>query len=314
MNTFFREMITLVLTAQLIAMPVLAQENRPNAAPEITHEPVVRAVRGQALTLKAKVTDDKNEVASVTLFYTLAKDAAPFKIPLKPAGLDFYVGTIEGGVLTDVTSLSYYIEAQDGWGATRETPWYPVVLRDPRVQAAPVATAPAHTTNAAPVKASEVKDDDSLPLGIIAGGAVAVIGGALLIANSSDDGGGGGDDGGGSGSFTNFGTYAGSIVSCSTASGSSTICAPSRGIEIVIDSTGTVFSDDLIQGQGLSAPLNGNDFLLVSPINNQSTGESGEVRFEGSVFGSQISGRVTGSSQGPSGTTVYSGSFGATKR
>ncbi len=313
MNPILRSLVTVVLCSHMAALPLLAEDAKPNAAPEIVHEPVAQGVRGQALTLKAKVTDDKNDVASVTMYYTLAKDAAPFKIPLKPAGLDFYIGTIEGGVLGDIASMSYYVEAQDGWGATRETPWYVVSFKDPKQVAAPPTTAVPLKPVGGPTGKS-TKDKDGIPLGIIAGGAVAVIGGALLLSDSG--GGGGGDDndgGGGGGSVTNAGTYAGTIITCQTVSGGTTTCDPTRSIEIVIDSQGTVFSDDLFPGQGLTGSLNGNSFLLSTPINDEVTGSTGEIRYEGAVFGNQISGRVTGSTQSPTSSSVYTGSFSASR-
>ena len=98
------------------------------ASPSISHEPVKQALAGQPLTLKAKVTSTVG-VQAVTLYYTLSKDAAPFKVAMRPAGLDYYLGTIDGAVLTGLPSLSYYIEAEDTAGAVRETPWQVIALR-----------------------------------------------------------------------------------------------------------------------------------------------------------------------------------------
>lgn len=83
----------------------------------ITHDPVPFALRGQPLTLKAKV-QGAAKLESVTLYYALFRDAAPFRVAMKSSGMDYYVGSIEANVLGGVDSVSYYIEAQDD---SRET-------------------------------------------------------------------------------------------------------------------------------------------------------------------------------------------------
>ncbi len=94
----------------------------------IAHNAVPFAVRGQPLTLKAKVTGAV-EPESVTLYYALFRDAAPFRVPMKSTGLGYYVGTIEASVVAGVDSFSYYLEAQDKNGSITETPWHEVPLR-----------------------------------------------------------------------------------------------------------------------------------------------------------------------------------------
>ena len=142
-----------------------------NLAPQVSHEPVTTAVRGQGVTLKAKVTDDHQKVESVTLYYTLSKDAAPFSVPMKPVGLDLYLGTIEAGVLAGINSLSYYIDAQDDLGATAETPWRVIDIRD--------AKSPP---DAAQKIAPSGSEGSGIHWGYVAAGAVVAGGAALLLA------------------------------------------------------------------------------------------------------------------------------------
>lgn len=288
----------------LLVAPLPAVAAQANAAPEISHDPVTKAVKGQALTMKAKVTDDQKAVSSVTLFYTLSKDAAPFKVPLKPAGLDYYIGTIDAGVLSGVATMSYYIEAQDNWGATRETPWYVVTFRDPL----PGDAVSAGSSNkvAAPEESS-----DHIPLGLIVGGAAAVIGGAFLIAKS--DSGGGGDEPKPDDPSAKQGTYAGTVTTCVTASGQPPSCE-SHPFGITIDAKGKVLSTDIRQGQTLVSTLHGSDFTLTGSADD-GAGKSGEIYYNGSVINnSKIVGSITGSEQGTNVTGSFSGSFSATKQ
>lgn len=304
MNKWISSCLALLLALSPVAV-TSAGAAEPNSPPVITHEPVRQGVRGQSLTLKAKVLDDRGEVQSVTLFYTLAKDAAPFKSTLHPAGLDFYIGTIEAGVLTDVSTISYYIEAQDGLGATRETPWYVVNLRDPKA-----AVPGGNGTGTIPPPGGKDKED-GISMGLIAGGAAVVIGGALLLANSDSGGGGGGGDDGGN-ATTNSGTYAGSAVTCFTPPGGTAAC-DNRSMSIVVDANGQVFSDTLLPGSALTAQLSGNDFTLKGVTGTDSTNGTGEIFFNGTVLDNRIVGNITGTAPTPTGSGVYSGSFSGTK-
>lgn len=304
--------LVMVLVSCMAGVPVRAQQAaKPNAPPDIFHEPVTKAIKGQALTMKAKVVDDKGQIGSVTLYYTLSRDAAPFKVQLKPAGLDYYVGTIDAGVLSGVSSLSYYIEAQDSWGATKETPWYVVAFREPTG-----ADAAAGGGTAKIPAPNEKKDEKGggVPLGLIAGGAVAVIGGAILIANGG--GGGGGGDGGSDPEdpAQKQGNYVGSVTTCLTESGAQPSCE-SHACTITIDSSGKVLSANLREGQALTDTLSGNEFTLVASADDPITGTTGEIFYNGNVVNnSKIVGSISGSRSSTNSSGTYSGSFSATKQ
>jgi hypothetical protein len=279
-----------------------AQAPAAGTPPAIAHEASTHAVRGQSMTVKAKVTDDAGAVKAVTLFVTLSRDAAPFRIPLKPAGSDLYVGTIDAGMLASVKQFSYYIEAEDESGATRETPWYKVELREPGA-----GGAAAGTPGAAP---AEEKSGWSTVL--IAGGAAAAVGGALLLASgSSDDGDGGG--GGGDVPADAQGTYAGRATTCLTLSGQAPACQ-SKTVVIVISADGQIVSDDLSPGGQVAGKLNGSSFTLTSQYVDPANGNANDVIYSGSVGDGRIIGQISGSSSGPAGDGTFSGSFSLTRQ
>lgn len=288
------------LALALASGPALA-EVAANQAPQVSHQPVTTAVRGQGLTLKAKVTDDHGKVASVTLYYTLSKDAAPFEVPMNPVGLDLYLGTIEAGVLAGINSLSYYIEAQDDVGAAVETPWRVIEIRDAKSPAdAPAKVAPSGG------------DEGGIHWGYVAGAAAVAGGVALLVAGGG--GGGGGSDSGSTNVTTNVntraGTYAGSVTTCFTPDEGSPACE-THGMTIVIDSSGRVLSETLNEDQQMTGQLSGDDFTLTADA-PESDGE-GEIVYAGTVVGSRIVGSISGSASSTNGAGSYSGSFTAGK-
>jgi hypothetical protein len=291
-------LIAFFTALNLATGPVLAQAAN-NQPPQVSHQPVTAAVRGQGLTLKAKVTDDHAKVQAVTLYYTLSKDAAPFQVPMKPVGLDLYLGTIEAGI----NSLSYYIEAQDELGAAVETPWRVIEIRD--------AKSPPDA--AGTVTPSE-GDDGGMPWGYIAAGALVAGGAALLLAGDSGGGGSSSDD---DTSNTNgtvdarAGTYGGSVTTCFTPPGGSPSCE-THGMTIIVDSSGRVLSDTLNEDQQMTGRISGDDFTLTA---EPPEGESaGEINYNGTVIGdNRIVGTISGSSTTTNGTGTYSGSFQANK-
>ena len=115
--------LSLALSLAVVFGPVAARADGANKPPSITHTPITHGIRGQSLTMKAKVTDVAPGVQDVTLYYALFRDAAPFRVPMKTTGLDFYIGTIDANMIKDVDTIAYYIEAQDKDGALAETPW-----------------------------------------------------------------------------------------------------------------------------------------------------------------------------------------------
>ena len=288
----------------------------------IAHNAVPFAVRGQPLTLKAKVTGAV-EPESVTLYYALFRDAAPFRVPMKSTGLGYYVGTIEASVVAGVDSFSYYLEAQDKNGSITETPWHEVPLRKAETKpaaatggmpmpspAGPAAPAPIIATPAERAVETESDGNWKTPA-LIAGGAAVVLGGAYAISQSdsggsddSNNGGGGGDED----PVDPQGTYAGSVNTCLTSTGGVTTC-DSGAMSIVVDANKVVFSETIRPGQQLTGNLSGSGFTLVSTSN--AGGTNSTIQFEGNVVGTKILGSVSGST---SDGGTYSGSFSATKQ
>jgi hypothetical protein len=300
----------------------------------IAHDPIPFALRGQPLTLKAKVTGSA-DIENVTLYYALFRDAAPFRVAMKSTGLNYYVGTIDAGLLTGVESISYYIEAQDKSGALTETPWYDVTFRKPDAKTAPAGTAvmptpgPAAPAPVIPVSsaagsAPEKQGSWKTPV-LIAGGAAVLLGGAYALSDSGggsdkpeededddDDNGGGDDDGGGATTNDPSGTYAGTVTTCFTPEGGAAACE-SMAMQFVVDDQGIVFSETIYPGQQLTDLLDASQgFTLTATVDQGGT--NGAVNFEGAVVGSKILGSVSGTATTPDGQGAYSGSFSANKQ
>jgi hypothetical protein len=268
-------------------------------------------VKGQPLTLKARVTGGVGGIEHVTLYYALFRDAAPFRVVMSSSGMDTYVGTIEAGLLTGADRISYYLEVLDREGTIEETSWYDVVLRNPDNSPAPLRIGDAAAAG------STAPADDSggisgMTIGLIAGGAVAVGAAAYLLADSSDSDGGGGDGGGSTDPQAKAGTYNGVSTLCNTRTGESPVCS-SSGIRIVIDSTGRVVADNLAS-QPLVSNLSGNSFTLIADISDPATSLTGTIVFNGTVVDdNRIVGNITGNSEQLGVTGVYSGTFSANK-
>lgn len=286
----------------------------------IAHDAVPFGVRGQPLTLKAKVTGGE-PVESVTLYYALFRDAAPFRVPMKATGLGYYVGTIEASVVASVDSFSYYIEAQDQSGAITESPWYEVPLRKAETKAeAPVAglpmprpagpAAPAPVTPVSNEKPVEPSSDGSWKTpALIAGGAAIVLGGAYAISQSSGGGGDDQDDGGDEPPPVDpQGTYNGNVTTCITTTGGVTTCE-SGAMSIVVGANKVVFSETIKPGEQLTDGLSGNSFTLVSSTSE--LGVNRTINYEGTIVENKIIGSVGGSASDGS---TYSGTFSANKQ
>lgn len=306
--------LTWAAMAAAFLLQVASAANDPNAL-VISHKPVSWAVKGQPLTLKAAVSGGVGGIDSVTLYYALFRDAAPFRVNMASTGAGLYVGTIEAGLLTGVSSVSYYIEAQDKEGTLEETPWYDVTFKDPEPGRAGSGGAMVAPTGAAAGKAAPSKDEGSsaVTVGLIAGGAAAIAVGAYLISDSGgssddDDTGGGGDDPG-----DKAGTYSGSATICLTIPPASTTCS-NQAMSILIDRNGSVFSDALVPGQQLVGSLQGNSFSLNADMSNPEAGFTGNIIFSGTVVGdSSIVGSVNGSADDNGAAGFYSGEFNASK-
>jgi hypothetical protein len=173
----------LVLIATLLSVQTTLAQNQ---APVIDHSAIKVAVRGQNILFRAKVIDDAKAIDSVTLFYAVSRDAAPYKVAMTPAGAGIYMGTVSADLTAGLQQLLYYIEAKDSLGATAETPWYPVEIKS----GVPSATSTPSAKNASPPE----KESSWKKPALIAGGALAAGGAALAIMGGG--GGSGGDSGG----------------------------------------------------------------------------------------------------------------------
>ncbi len=311
MKSLWVRMLSVVVAGLLVAPPFVGADKGRSL--KITHSPVSWAIKGQPLTLRARVSGGAGGVESVTLYYALFRDAAPFRVNMAASGMDMYVGTIEAGLLSGLTTISYYIEAQDRDGSIEETPWYDVQFRDPDASTpAPVKGGGAVAATGGG-KASKEEGMSAATIGLIAGGAVALGAGAYFLADS------GGSSSGGGGSVTNDpggignkpGTYSGNSTICRTLEGGSPVCE-SNPASVVIGSNGRVFSDSLRSGVPLAASLRGNDFTLTDEIATPEL--TGTITFSGTVLNeNRIVGSVSGNfvQGGTNGT--FSGTFNLSK-
>ncbi len=288
-----------IFAALLSASPLTAQTTTPS----IDHAPVKVAVRGQNILFRAKVTPASKPIEAVTLHYAVSRDAAPYKVPMTPAGSGIYTGTVSADLTAGLPQLLYYIEARDTIGTTAETPWHSVEIKT----GAPVpSTATPPKTNQ---QDSSVTESSWKKPALIAGGALAAGGAALAIMGGG--GGGGGDEGGTGTTTTNTaGTYSGTAsVFFQPPSGSPS--GSTYPITITISPGGTVSSDTLASGSRIEGQLSGVNFLLVAPVNE--AGRTGEIQFAGVVINNRITGTVQGSATTPDGNGTYSGGFSAAK-
>lgn len=281
-----------------------------NRRPIIAHDAITTAVRGQAVTVLARVTDDSEQVKSVTLFYSVSKDAAPFRAVMKSSGTAMYYGTIPVEVLESAKSVSYYIEAMDHLEATQETPWYTIAIRDAKAVPPPAPAAVAPRVSA-PAPAPEPKRSNSslTTAAIIGGGAAAIVGGALLLRKSDD---GGDSGGGGGGDGVQAGDYDGNVTECFTLEGGTPTCSL-RSMSILIGTDGVVSSSTLREGVVMDGLLKGKTFSLAAPL-DPLTGSTGQVTYAGTVVEDRIIGEVSGDAVTPDGPGTYSGSFSAQLR
>ncbi len=294
----------------LCALLVSAVRGEANPPPVIKHQPVAVAVRGQPVTILATVTDDSGVVKTVTLFYSLSKDAAPFRTAMKSSGANLYYGTIPASMVGDAASLSYYVEAMDNLDTTAETPYHTIEIKEEVLSEAPSAAKPPAGKSAPPGGKEEPRKSNLLGISLIAGAAVAVVAGAWLAADKNKD----DSSDSSSGNLVTAGNYSGTSTECLTLSGSTPSCT-TRAIEIEIETDGKVRSSTLRAGYNLEATVAGNDFALVADLSlGSATGVTGQVYYNGTVTDDRIIGTITGSQQSSSGAGSYSGSFSATRK
>lgn len=264
------------------------QETRP---PVIKHEPVKAAARGQSVSIRAVVHDPDDAVVSVTLYYAVSKDAAPFKAPMQSLGAGAYVGVIPAGVIADAERFSYYIEAIDQAGLVSETPWYVVKVQS--------ASADRQTAVSGDNGKSSWKK-----AALVAGVVGAGVAGAVAISQS-------GGGGSGSGNNPEAGTYSGTATTYVEIPGQP-LDYDTNPITIIIDSNGIVSSDNLLEGEHLEGLLIGNDFLLTAQT--KGTNYTGEIRYNGTVAGGRITGAIQGTLTTDNGAAgSYSGTFHAVR-
>ncbi len=257
--------------------------------PVIRHDPVRAAPKGQAIQIRATVTADQG-VNSVTLYYAVSRDAAPFKQAMQDAGAGAFIGTIPASLLDAASEIFYYVEATDRTDAISETPWHRINLR-----------AAAETPPDQPGATSRSWKKPAL----IAGGIALAGGAAALIAGSQ-----GGDDGGGA-TTTNTGTFAGTVTTVLDITGESP-SVETRPVSFTVVSSGIVTSDNLQPGRHLEGTLRDNAFSMTGRVDDPD--KTGEIRYQGALLGSRIVGSLTGSVVTTNGAVgVYSGTFTADK-
>ncbi|MFH0880088.1 MAG: hypothetical protein V2A34_10285 [Lentisphaerota bacterium] len=315
MNTARNIVLAMMIMLGLMVLASGAQDTAIHKAPTISHDPVKVAVRGQPLSIIANVRDDEGEVKSVSLYYTLSKNAAPFKSVMQSSGANMYYGSIPAHLLSGTPEISYYLEAVDHTEEMAETPWYLVTIKDAQSSEPPPKPKPAPKPEKIPATpagpsapaAEKNKGTSLMTIGLIAGGAAALVGGAVYLANkdsSSDN----GDD-----PAQKAGDYVGVTRVFYTVAGQDPVIDV-HDMKITIDSTGLVTSETLHQGTPLQARLSGSGFLMVASVDEPSTGRVGQVNYLGNVVGNEIIGSVTGSATEPAGQGKYDGTFTAIKQ
>ena len=292
--------VALVAFFCLIALPSAAV---PTAALKIDHSPVTIAVRGQDVLFRVRVVPGAQPVKAVTLFYSVSRDAAPYKLAMQASGAGWFTGSISADMTAGLNQILYYIEARDTSDVTAETPWHTIAVKNPGSGVAPPANPAPATVNQKPPAQEE---SSWTKPALIAGGVILAGGTALALAS------GGGGGGGSSGSPTNAaaGTYGGTVTTCEQPPGSGSVCS-SHAMTVLIDNTGMVSSDALYEGKHLEGKLSGSNFLLSTPVSG--TNGTGEIQFLGTVVDNRIAGSVQGSFTSASGVGTYSGNFNGIK-
>jgi hypothetical protein len=291
----------IVAVACLMSMPASAAVA---ASLKIDHSPVTIAVRGQDVLFRVRVVPGAQPVKAVTLFYSVSRDAAPYKLAMQASGVGWFTGSISADMTAGLNQILYYIEARDTSDVTAETPWHTIAVKNPGSGVVPPATTAPATVNQKPPAQEE---SSWTKPALIAGGVILAGGAALALAS-----GGGGGGGSSSDSPTNAaaGTYGGTVTICEQPPGSGSVCS-SHAMTVLIDNTGMVSSDALYEGKHLEGKLSGSNFLLSTPVSG--TNGTGEIQFLGTVVDNRIAGSVQGSFTSASGVGTYSGNFNGIK-
>ena len=285
-------MIKQISASLLVLLSLAMASNASDKPPQIIHEPVKAAIKGQPVYIRATVRDDQGAVKAVNLFCSVSSDSAPFKVQMRSSGAGAYIAAIPDNLAQNGNDVSYYIEAIDSVEQSTETPWYTIKFKATQ----PGAVQPSEA-------GSERKTSWKKPL-LITAGAAAAVGAGFAIAGS---GGSGGDDS--DNPPENSGLYAGSATRYFQMAGGA-LTSETYNVVLNLLENGTITSDTLHPGDNLSATVVANSFTMVGAVN--SNGMSGSVIYNGSIAGTTINGSISGtvvSSTGTNGT--YSGIFSA---
>lgn len=189
-----------MLALAALASAGWAQQQGAAQGPSIVHEPPRFAVKGQPLSILAKVQAGNSPIKAVSLHYSPSRDTAPIKQPMTSAGPNVYVATVPSTHMSSMPSVWYYIEAVDQQDEWAETEWHQVQVggqREPDPTPAAAKQSPAGP-GVPTVTPSQEKHGASTGK-LIAGGVLAAGAAVAIIAASggggSSDGGGGGTDG-----------------------------------------------------------------------------------------------------------------------
>ncbi len=319
-----------VIAALLICLGLQAA-----AVPAITHDPVTSAVKGQPLGIRARVHDTSARIETVSLFYAASRGMTPFRVGMAASGAGVWYATIPGHMIGPTDQLLYYIQAENGIGETKETPWVEVKLQDEglapanipsatelgdeaRRTAAPQVSPSKPDRTPTPAANTQVKNNKSkywVPLGIIVGGAAAV-GGAYAISESS----GGSSGGGGDASITNA-NYGGSYNICFEPSGGTTTTNGTENTTVCDSGLVNIYvKDGSVQivgawgGEVLTTSLNGGSFSAVGTLSARGSFPAAYLIVSGDVQSGSCSTRVDGYSTDASRPGNFTGRLDTTRR
>ena len=135
LNTHF--LLSLLLAVWFASVPAFSA---PVGTLRIEHAPITLAVKGQEVLFRAQVKSGEQPVKTVTLYYAVSRDAAPYKVAMQHSGAGWFTGTLSADITTGLNQILYYIEARNAADATVETPWYTIAVKN---TGSPAATSPA---------------------------------------------------------------------------------------------------------------------------------------------------------------------------
>ena len=321
------------MAALAAAATLLAAAGSATAKPVITHEPVLTAVKGEPLGLRATVRDAGGRVSSVSVFYASSRGMTPFRRDLSTTGAGIWFGSIPGHLIGPGSNLFYYVHADNLEGESTDTDWVEVRVIEPGMSAADMPSVQAvaqqsqraaspsaapSTPSPAPAKEPEASSSDRgkywLPAALIVGGAAA-IGGAIAIANNSSSGGGSSHHSSG-GTVTNA-NYGGSYSICfepSATNSTTDVTTCDSGIANIYVKDGAVQVVGLWGGEVLNGTLNGSSFTAVGDVSARLDFPAAHLIVSGDVGSSSCSARVDGYSSDSTRSGNFTGNLSTTLR